>query len=407
MKVLVFNCGSSSVKFDLVELDSANGGRSIARGEFEEVGPGTKYTFLDGQGRKSTGSAPAPDHASAALFALSWIESLAGELKPQLDAVAHRIVHGGERITRPAIADQAVMRELEEAVRFAPIHNPPALATIRAVNERLAPVTPVVVADTMFHRTLPPHARAYAIPRGLALRHGIRRFGFHGIGHAYMMERYAEISGTAAAKLNLITLQLGAGCSATAIREGRSVDTSMGMTPLEGLMMGTRSGDIDPAIFSYLATSERATPAEVERILNHDSGLLGVSGCSADVREVQAAADADEAGPSALAIEMFCYRVRKYVGAYLAALGRADAIIFGGGIGEHADRIRARICAGLEQLGIVLDSESNRQGNGREACISTHGSPIKIYVIPLDEELYIARAAARLVARNRSTSDTR
>jgi acetate kinase len=401
MKILVFNCGSSSLKFDVVEVGQPRRLRSIARGRFEEIGPDTKYVFVDSRGRESSGRADVHDHASAALWALSWMESVAGDLGPQLDAVAHRVVHGGEGLTEPAIADEGVMRTLTEASRFAPIHNPPALATIRAVNRRLGAVTQVVVADTMFHQTLPSHARFYAIPRDLAQRHGIRRFGFHGIGHAYMMERYAEIAGAPAASLNLVTLQLGAGCSATAIREGRSVDTSMGLTPLEGLMMGTRSGDIDPAIFAYLAAAEGAAPTEVERILNRDSGLLGVSGCSEDIRDLQVAADADASGPAALAIEMFCYRVRKYIGAYIAALGRVDAIVFGGGIGEHADRIRERVCTGLEKLGIVLNAERNRQANGREACISAPGSPVKIHVIPLDEELYIARAAARIVGRGK------
>ncbi len=288
------------------------------------------------------------------------------------------------------------MKALSDASEFAPLHNPPAIAAIRAAGERMPDTPAVIVTDTGFHRSLPSVARNYAIPRSLAERYGIRRFGFHGIGHAWMLERCAVIRTTVPEKLNLITLHLGAGCSATAIRQGRSVDTSMGLTPLEGLMMGTRSGDIDPAIFSFLAAREKLSPDQVERILNYESGLLGVSGISADLREIRAAAEQNQL--AALAIEMFCYRVRKYIGAYMAVLGRTDAIVFGGGIGEHSDSVRERVCSGLEPLGIIMDPERNRGGNGREACISEEHSPVAVYVVPLDEELYIARAALRLLS---------
>jgi len=407
MKVLVFNCGSSSLKFELVELDASgrNRNRRCARGIFQEIGPHAKTAMTDRDGKSVEASSPAPDHASAALRAIEWLNSTVGEPVP--DAIAHRIVHGGEHVIEPTLVNEAVIRNLEEASRFAPLHNPPALATIRAVSQKFAGLPAVVVADTAFHQTLPEYARAYAIPRDLAKRHGIRRFGFHGLGHAWMMERYAEIRGLPAEGLKLITLQLGAGCSATAINMGKSIDTSMGLTPLEGLMMATRSGDIDPAIFSYLAASEGLTPAQVEYILYHQSGFLGVSGLSSDMRELEAAAHANE--NAALAIEMFCYRVRKYLGAYFAALGGADAIIFGGGIGEHSANVRAGVCSGLERLGVMLDSGRNREATGREARISADGSPVEIHVIPLDEELYMARAAAILLSnrepRNANRSD--
>jgi acetate kinase len=394
MKVLVFNCGSSSLKFEMLEL--ARGGRErrqIARGKFEEIGSRATALMTDASGKKTEASVAVENHAAAALRALKWLGSTRGESKP--DVVVHRIVHGSEQVTAPALANDAVVRALDEASRFAPLHNPPALATLRAVSEKLVGVPAVVVPDTAFHHTLPEHARTYAIPRVLATRHGIRRFGFHGIGHAWMMERYAEISATPVEKLRLVTLQLGSGCSATAISEGRSVDTSMGLTPLEGLMMATRSGDLDPAVFGYLAKVEQITPERVEQILNRDSGLLGVSGRSDDLRELEACSGENES--AALALKMFCYRVRKYIGAYLAVLGGADAMIFGGGIGENSYSTRAHICAGLEQLGIVLDEERNRAANGREVYINADSSRIKLHVIPLDEELYMARAAARLV----------
>jgi acetate kinase len=405
MKVLVFNCGSSSLKFELLELDASgrNRNRPSARGIFQEIGPRSKAVMTDGEGKSVEASSPAPDHVSAALRALGWLNSTVGELA--LDATAHRIVHGGEHVIEPTLVNEAVIRKLEEASRFAPLHNPPALATIRAVSQKLVGLPTIVVADTAFHQTLPKYARAYAIPRELAMRHGIRRFGFHGLGHAWMMERYAEIRGLPAERLKLITLQLGAGCSATAISMGRSVDTSMGLTPLEGLMMATRSGDLDPAIFNYLAASEGLTSEQVEYILYHQSGFLGVSGLSSDMRELESAEHANE--NAALAIEMFCYRIRKYLGAYFAVLGGADAIIFGGGIGEHSANVRARVCSGLERLGMVLDPERNREANGREARISADGSPVEINVIPLDEELYMARAAALLLSNRKARNANR
>jgi acetate kinase len=391
MRILVFNCGSSSLKFELIEPrgEKSDNDRRLARGIFEEIGPHASFRMNDESGHKLEQMQPMVDHKAAAVRAIDWLCEV-GIIT--IDAVAHRIVHGGESVTEPTLATDAAMHALDDASEFAPLHNPPAIAVIRAVREKLH-VPAVIVTDTGFHHSLPPVARNYAIPRQLAERHGLRRFGFHGIGHAWMLERCAAMRATAPERLNLITLHLGAGCSATAIRQGFSVDTSMGLTPLEGLMMATRSGDIDPAIFSFLAAREQLTPAEVERILNHESGLLGVSGISNDLREIQAVAGRNQ--HAALTIEMFCYRVRKYIGAYMAVLGGTDAIVFGGGIGEHSYTVRAQICSGLEPLGIILDLERNSGANGREACISPNHSPVAIYVIPLDEELYIARAAAR------------
>jgi acetate kinase len=395
MKVLVFNCGSSSLKFELLELgDSGELLNRLARGIYEEIGPHAHAEMSAADGRKADAGAGVANHAQAALHAIDWLRAGTGQL--QLDAIAHRIVHGGDRVSAPARVDDGVLDALGEATRFAPLHNPPAIATLRAVREKLPAAPSIVVTDTAFHRTLTAAARTYAIPHELAVRHGIRRFGFHGIGHSWMLDRYAEISGRPPAALNLITLQLGAGCSADAICEGRSVDTSMGLTPLEGLMMATRSGDLDPAICEYLATSDRLSPAEVGRILNHDSGLLGVSGLSGDMRELEAAAPAN--ADAALAIEVFCYRVRKYIGAYMAVLGRVDAIILGGGIGEHSVNARARVCSGLDPLGIIFDKARNETANGREACFSADRSRTALWVVPLDEELQIARAAARVLS---------
>ena len=397
MHILVFNCGSSSLKFELIEIQEQCGqpanARRLAHGIFEEIGPRASIRMSDEKGHQLEQPEHIADHKTAALRVIDWLEQVGGTT---IDAVAHRIVHGGEHVTEPALATDAIMSELDKASQFAPLHNPPAIAVIRALSEKLPDIPAVIVTDTGFHRSLSPAARNYAIPRSLAERYGIRRFGFHGIGHAWMLERCAAMRATAPEKLNLITLHLGAGCSATAIKQGRSVDTSMGLTPLEGLMMGTRSGDIDSAIFSFLAARERLSPDQVERILNHESGLLGVSGISGDMREILAEAEQNQL--AALAIDMFCYRVRKYVGAYMAVLGHTDAIVFGGGIGEHSDSVRERVCSGLEPLGIIVDPERNRGANGREACISEEHSPTAVYVVQLNEEFYIARAATRLLS---------
>ncbi|MGH7249130.1 MAG: acetate/propionate family kinase, partial [Pseudomonadota bacterium] len=277
------------------------------------------------------------------------------------------------------------------------------IAVIREVRAKIGDIPSVVLPDTAFHQTLSATARAYALPHRIVEQYGIRRFGFHGIGHAWMMERYAAITKQPVPTLNLVTFQLGAGCSACAIRLGRSVDTSMGLTPLEGLVMASRSGDLDPAIIDYLLNVAKLPPADINQILNQESGLLGISGVSPDMREVAAAAERGDAR-ARLAIAVFVHRFRKYLGAYLIAAGPPQAIVFGGGIGEHDDKLRAQMLAGLEWVGIELEAAANQKGNAREAKISTDHSRIAVWVIPLDEELYIARAALRLMG-NRSPNE--
>jgi acetate kinase len=395
MKILVFNCGSSSLKFALFNFGSQNDSRILARGEFEAIGnPHGKMT-IEAAGAKRTKPSPNSSHPAAATAILDEIAS--GPEGRKLDAIAHRVVHGGPKIIAPALLSDQVLQELQSASRFAPLHNPPAIEAIHASGARVPGVPQIVVTDTAFHQTMPDFARTYPIPWRMADRHGIRRFGFHGVGHGWMTNRYAELSGKPISSLNLITLQLGAGCSAAAIRGGRSVDTSMGLTPLEGLMMGTRSGSIDPAIFPYLAEQEQLSPRQLEDVLNHQSGLLGVSGVSGDLREV---VEAKKGGNSRadLAINLFCYRVRHYIGAYMAIPGMPQGVIFGGGIGEHSPEIRALICNQLEHLGIRVDENLNQNLIGSEGRFSATDSPIELWVIPLQEELFIARAARELVA---------
>lgn len=396
MKALVFNCGSSSLKFELLELDASMRSRTIlAHGKIEEIGAQATANFIGPDGKEARGAAPASNHKDAAMHALDWLESVPSKPLAGLDIVAHRVVHGGGEVEEPRLVDAAVYSALERAAQFAPLHNPIAISVMRAAQGRLPNIRAAVVTDTAFHRDMPPEAYTYALPHDLAQRYGIRRYGFHGIGHAWMMERYGEITGQNPRELNLVTFHLGAGCSACAIRGGKSVETSMGLTPLEGLVMATRSGDLDPAIVTWLGTNAKLAPEEIERILNHDSGMKGISGLSDDLRELEEAAGKGDQRAT-LAIEVFSHRARKYLGAYLAIPLMPEAVIFSGGIGEHSARVREGICADLEWLGLEIDRDRNRnmQGEGR---ISSDSSRIAIHVIPMDEELYIARAALRLL----------
>jgi acetate kinase len=314
-------------------------------------------------------------------------------------------VHGGEEFRSSLLIDASVIKKLEALSDLAPLHNPACVAGIRGAQGFLGSTIPMVaVFDTAFHRTMPACAATYAIAPSLAARHGIRRYGFHGIAHASLAEGYARCTGQSLSALRLITLQLGNGCSMTAIRHGSSVETSMGFTPLEGLVMGTRSGDIDPAIVPYLAHRESVSADVVEQWLNERSGLLGVSGLSRDMRTLLEAEAKGHAGAT-LAIELFCYRARKYLASYLAVLGGADAVIFGGGIGEQAPSIRARICQGMDWCGLVLDPQRNQAAvglaPGQAAQISVEAHPqkrcVSAYVVAADEETFIARETAKVL----------
>jgi acetate kinase len=319
----------------------------------------------------------------------------------EVAVVAHRIVHGGARLTAPCRIDAAVEAEIERLAPLAPLHNPRALEWIRACRALFgAEAAQVAVFDTAFYATLPEVAATYALPRALGARHGIRRYGFHGIAHEAMWRRWCELRPPSRQGGGAISLQLGAGCSITAIRDGRAVDTSMGFSPLEGLVMATRAGDVDPGVLTFLARAEGLSLERIERLLNEEAGLLGLSGMSGDMRTLLGADNED----ARLAIDVYCYRARKYIGAYLAALGGAEAILFGGGVGEHAPLVRAKILAGLVWSGIVLDPVANRAAVGTEMRISNRCSEAEVWVIPVDEAAILAQAALAVLATGEAVS---
>jgi acetate kinase len=311
-----------------------------------------------------------------------------------IGAVAHRVVHGGEKLTRTCLVDAQAEQEIERLCGVAPLHNPAALAWLRACRAVLgAEIAQVAAFDTAFYAQLPEVARSYALPRALVIEHGLRRFGFHGLAHRAMWRRWRQLDREAPQDARTISLQLGAGCSITAARAGGALDTSMGFSPLEGLVMATRSGDVDPGLLLHLQRSAGMTPERVATLLNQESGLRGVSGISADMRSVLASSE-----PAArLAVDLYGYRARKYVGAYLAVLGGAEAILFGGGVGENAPEIRARILDGLEWAGIELDTTCNADAQGNEARISADSSRIAVWVIPVDEAMELAREAVAIL----------
>jgi acetate kinase len=396
MKILVLNCGSSTLKFQLIETaQGSRPERKLARGLVDRIGSAGSYRFELGGAMALEDSVSAATHEEAARLVIDWLKSHPALGQP--DAVGHRVVHGGERFTSSARIDDGVLSELDRLCELAPLHNPGALSGIRAARKTLGETIPMVASfDTAFHHSLPENAALYAIPWELSRKHKIRRYGFHGLAHQYDIARYGELTGKAAAEISAITLHLGNGCSATAIRAGRSVDTSMGFTPLEGLVMGTRSGDLDPALVSYLAQREKIAASEVESWLNKRSGLLGLSGISNDMRELTAAYDSNHR--ARLAVDIFCYRARKYLGAYLAALdGTAQAVIFSGGIGENSPLVRKQILRAMEWCGLILEEAANETVTGRDGRISAAGSKVEVFVIHTDEEAIIARETARMV----------
>jgi acetate kinase len=415
MNVLAINSGSSSLKFKVIEFDdsSKTAARFTASSRFEgfieDIGPVAKMMLRPAGETVVQTTGTVTTHAEAVRCMLQMLEeSRLREGRPlHIDAVGHRVVHGGEQFREPVVIDDGVVAAIDRLAEFAPLHNPGSIEGIKGSRAVLGPHIPMVaVFDTAFHRSIPLRAATYAIDLDLARKHGISRYGFHGIAHASLAGICAAAVNCPLAQLRLITLQLGNGCSATAIDRGRSVDTSMGFTPLEGLMMGTRSGDVDPAVVGHLVRKEGLSVDEVERLLNERSGLLGVSGLSRDMRELLSAAEGDPDSRAALALDMFCYRAKKYIGAYLAVLGGADALVFGGGIGERSSAIRARICEGMGWCGLRLDRSRNEAAvqvaPGEAVRISEASAPISCYVAGVDEEMEIARATRDCVGKGPS-----
>ncbi|MCP9439742.1 MAG: acetate/propionate family kinase [Nitrospira sp.] len=408
MNILVLNSGSSSLKFLLVRYPSseerADEGQSgvergipLVRGTIERIGgPATLAMVADGI-HKPVGQREVLDHRSA----VEWIVESLGS--PLVEAVGHRVVHGGAWFRDTVVIDQTVLEKIALVTDLAPLHNRACLATIEAARTVVGAQIPMVaVFDTAFHRTIPDHAATYAIPEEWSMKYGVRRYGFHGIAHASSAAAYAGTLGRSLKGTRLITVHLGSGCSATAIRDGCSIDTSMGFTPMEGLVMGTRAGDCDTGLVGYLARHAELTVEQIDRLLNERSGLLGLSGRWSDMREIVRAREQGDQRAE-LAIAVFCYRVRKYLGAYLAVLGGADAVLFSGGIGERSPLIRARICEGMDWCGLRLDEQKNSAAvtlpAGSAVCISPNDTTVPAYVTAVDEETWIAREVLRCLQR--------
>ncbi|WP_245658529.1 acetate/propionate family kinase [Microtetraspora malaysiensis] len=391
--VLVLNTGSSSIKYELIDTES--GGR-LAVGLIERIGDGRGALTHTVAGAEPYELRRAfPDHESGLRAALDAFAQAGPDLgRIPLRAVGHRVVHGADRFTEPVLVDDDVIAAIEELAKFAPLHNPANLDGIRVARAAFPGVPQVAVFDTAFHRTLPPHAYTYAVPRAWTEELGVRRYGFHGTSCAYVSRLAAELLDRPLEETNMIVLHLGNGASATAISGGRSVDTSMGLTPLEGLVMGTRSGDVDPSLPSFLYGTAGLGVAESHEALMRAGGMLALAGAS-DMREVWAKADAGDED-ARLALDVYCHRIRKYVGAYYAVLGRLDAVVFTAGVGEHDARTRARSMSGLERLGIAVDPARNQGGEGAR-IISPPGSDVAVTVVPTDEEWEIASLALRLL----------
>ena len=394
MKVLVLNCGSSSIKYQFIDTESA---AALAKGMVERIGMTgavLSHTRYDGDSIKIAGEIL--DHKMAVEYVLGVMLSKNHGVideKEDIEAVGHRVVHGGETFSASVLITDDVVKVLQDNIELAPLHNPPNIKGIQAVT-RLLPDTPQVgVFDTAFHAKMPPKSYLYGIPYELYKKYKIRRYGFHGTSHLYVSQQAAEKMGKVITDLKIITAHLGNGCSMAAIKNGQSIDTTMGFTPLEGLLMGTRSGDLDPSLILYIMGKEGLSLHEASTMLNKHSGLIGLSGESSDMREILAAVK-DGQRRSVYAFEIFCYRIKKYIGAYAAAMGGLDALVFTGGIGENAFEVRENVCSDMEYLGVKFD---NLKNENNEDLISSTSSKVKVFRISTNEELVIALDTAEIV----------
>lgn len=397
MKILVINCGSSSIKYKLFDMTNSS---VMAQGGVEKIGiPGSFLKYTRNNGEKAIVEKDVPDHS----VGVQWIFDMLtdpqeGCIKSldEVDAVGHRVLHGGDKFTESCVVNDQVKAQIEACFPLGPLHNPANLKGIMAVEALLPKCPQVAVFDTAFHQSMPKESFLYAIPYELYEKHSVRRYGFHGTSHRYVSKRVLEFLGEKAEGSKIITCHIGNGGSIAAVKDGKSFDTSMGMTPLEGLMMGTRSGDIDTGAVTFLMEREGYNAKKISDVLNKQSGLLGVSGVSSDMREVRAAIAAGNERAK-LALDMFIYRIKKYVGSYIAAMGGVDTIVFTGGIGENVEVVRKGVCENMEFLGIKLDEALNDKIRGEEAIISASDSKVKIVVIPTDEEFMIASDTMDLV----------
>ena len=399
MKILVLNSGSSSVKYKLIDLEGREA-KTMAEGGVEKIGlPGgfLKYKLADGG--KATDELGLIDHLQAIKAILAKLtDAKHGCISSfdEIDAVGHRVVHGGEKFSESVLIDDAVKAKIRECYDIAPLHNPANMTGIDAITELMPEVPQVAVFDTAFHQTMPAKAYMYALPYKYYTEDGVRRYGFHGTSHRYVSGRVCEFLGVDPAKQRIITCHIGNGASMAAIVGGKCVDTSMGLTPVEGLMMGTRVGDVDPGALTFLMTKHGLTAEQLQTIINKESGVLGVSGVSNDMREIEAAiAEGNER--ARLALDMYMLRITKYIGAYAAEMGGVDIIVFTGGVGENQSGLRADVCSTLGFMGVEIDKEVNAVTRGTETVISSSTSRVKVCVIPTDEELTIARDTAALV----------
>jgi acetate kinase len=394
MKVLVLNCGSSSIKYQFIDSEK---GKSLAKGLVDRIGMTgavLSHSRYDGDSIKIAGEIL--DHKIAIEYVLGVLLSKNHgviEETEEIDAVGHRVVHGGETFTGSVLITEEVMKVLQDNIELAPLHNPPNIKGIQAIT-RILPKTPQVgVFDTAFHAKMPPKAFLYGIPYELYKKYKIRRYGFHGTSHLYVSRKASEKIGKDLNDLKIITAHLGNGCSMAAVNHGQSVDTTMGFTPLEGLLMGTRSGDLDPSLILYIMGKEGLSLSEAGTLLNKHSGLIGISGESSDMREILASVK-DQQKRAIYAFEIFCYRIKKYIGAYSAAMNGLDALVFTGGIGENAPEVRKEVCKDMNYLGIRLDTLKN---DSNEELISEDSSQVKVFRIPTNEELVIALDTAKIV----------
>lgn len=397
MKILVLNCGSSSIKYKLFEMESKE---VIAQGGIEKIGmKGSflKLTLPDGQKVMLEGEIL--EHRAGIEYILGVLLSEKyGCIKTidEIKAVGHRVVHGGERFNSSVLITDEVIDMLNECIELAPLHNPPNLKGIYAIQELLPGTPQVGVFDTAFHQTMPDYAYMYGLPYSLYEKYGIRRYGFHGTSHRYVSRRACEFLGVPYEEQRIITAHIGNGGSVTAIKNGKSIDTSMGMTPVEGLIMGTRSGDIDPGVISYIMEKENMGTKGISTLLNKFSGMLGISGVSSDMREIEEAIEGGNKR-AIMALKTYCYRIKKYVGSYAAALGGVDILVFTGGVGENQASARKAVCENMEYMGIELDEELNDSVRAKEVVISKPTSKVKVLIIPTDEELTIAKDTVEIL----------